>query len=61
MKTVMQLYFSGESLRKTAESLKLIGMNVTHQTIYIGLMQYLDSIELSLSTAFLKPLVICLP
>jgi putative transposase len=50
--TAMQLYFSGESLRKTAESLKLIGMDVTHQTIYnwirkyIGLMQrYLEKIK----------------
>ena len=50
--TAMQLYFSGESSRKTAESLKLIGMDVTHQTIYnwirkyIGLMQkYLDKIK----------------
>ena len=28
--TAMQLYFSGESLRNTSRSLKLIGMDVTH-------------------------------
>jgi transposase-like protein len=32
--SAMQLYFSGESLRNTSRSLKLIGMDVTHQTIY---------------------------
>ncbi len=32
--TAMQLYFSGESLRNTSRSLKLIGVDVTHQTIY---------------------------
>ncbi|MGB8035407.1 MAG: DDE-type integrase/transposase/recombinase [Nitrososphaeraceae archaeon] len=49
--TAMQLYFSGESLRNTARSIRLIGMNVTHQTIYnwikkyVGLMRkYLEQI-----------------
>ena len=49
--TAMQLYFSGESLRNVAKSLKLIVVEVSHQTIYnwIGkytaLMQkYLDKI-----------------
>lgn len=49
--TAMQLYFSGESLRNTAKSLKLIGVEVSHQTIYnwiqkyVGLMQrYLEKI-----------------
>jgi len=48
----MQLYFSGESLRNTAKSLRLIGVDVTHQTVYnwiakyIGLMEkYLDKIK----------------
>jgi transposase-like protein len=57
--TAMQLYFSGESLRKTAESLKLIGMDVTHQTIYnwirkyIGLMQrYLEKIKPNVGEAW---------
>lgn len=38
--TAMQLYFSGESLRNTAESLQLIGMNVSHQTIYNWIKKY---------------------
>ena len=49
--TAMQLYFSGESLRNTAKSLRLLGVQVTHRTIlnwirkYILLMQkYLDKI-----------------
>jgi putative transposase len=49
--SAMQIYFSGESLRNTAKSLKLIGVQVSHQTIYnwiakyTGLMQkYLDKI-----------------
>jgi transposase-like protein len=49
--TAMQLYFSGESLRNTAKSLRLIGVEVSHQTIlnwiqkYISLMQrYLEKI-----------------
>ena len=36
----MQLYFSGESLRNTSRSLKLIGMDVTHQTIYNWIKKY---------------------
>jgi transposase-like protein len=31
--TAMQLYFSGESLRNVSKSLKLLGMDVTHQTV----------------------------
>jgi transposase-like protein len=49
--TAMQLYFSGESLRNSARSLKLLGAQVTHQTVYnwiqkyTGLMgKYLDKI-----------------
>jgi putative transposase len=38
--TAMQLYFSGESLRNTVHSLRLIGMNVTHQTIYNWIKKY---------------------
>jgi len=47
----MQLYFSGESLRNVSISLRLLGMDVTHQTVYnwikkyTGLMQqYLEKI-----------------
>jgi transposase-like protein len=40
--TAMQLYFSGESLRKTAESLKLIGIEVSHQTVYNWIKKYIS-------------------
>jgi len=50
--TAMQLYFSGESLRKTRDSLRLIGVEVSHQTIhewiekYMNLMkQYVDKLK----------------
>ncbi len=36
----MQLYFSGESLRNTAKSLKLLGMRVSHQTVYKWIGKY---------------------
>lgn len=36
----MQLYFSGESLRHTAKSLRLIGIVVSHQTIYNWIQKY---------------------
>jgi transposase-like protein len=49
--TALQLYFSGESLRNTQKSLRLLGAEVSHQTIhnwinkYVGLMgKYLDTI-----------------
>jgi putative transposase len=38
--TAMQLYFSGESLRNTAKSLELLGVNVSHQTIYNWIEKY---------------------
>jgi transposase-like protein len=38
--TAMQLYFSGESLRNTSHSLKLIGMDVTHQIVYNWIKKY---------------------
>jgi putative transposase len=57
--TAMQLYFSGESLRNVAHSLKLIGMDVSHQTIYnwidkyTALMEkYLDKITPKISTSW---------
>ncbi len=50
--TAMQLYFSGESLRNTMKSLRLIGVEVSHQTVYnwiskyIGLMErYIDKLK----------------
>ena len=57
--TAMQLYFSGESLRNTAKSIRLIGIDVTHQTIYnwigkyTGLMaRYLEQITPNVSDAW---------
>lgn len=57
--TAMQLYFSGESLRNTARSLKLLGVDVSHQTIYnwidkyTSLMEkYLEKITPKVSTAW---------
>jgi transposase-like protein len=49
--SAMQLYFSGESLRNTMRSLRLLGVQVSHQTVYnwiekyVGLMkEYVDKI-----------------
>lgn len=36
----MQLYYSGESLRNVSKALKLIGVDVTHQTIYNWIKKY---------------------
>ena len=36
----MQLYYSGESLRNVAKALKLLGMDVTHQTVYNWIKKY---------------------
>ena len=33
--TAMQLYFSGESLRNTMKSLKLLGVEVSHKTVFM--------------------------
>jgi putative transposase len=41
----MQLYFSGESLRNAAHSLRLIGVEVSHQTIYNGIEKYTGLME----------------
>ncbi len=37
----MQLYFSGESLRHTAESLKLLGVQVSYRTILNWISKYI--------------------
>ena len=49
--TAMQLYFSGESLRNTSRSLRMMGVEVSYQTVwnwiakYVGLMEmYTDRI-----------------
>ncbi len=39
--SAMQLYFSGESLRNTAESLQLLGVEVSHQTVYSSIKKYI--------------------
>ena len=38
--TAMQLYFSGESLRNTMNSLKLLGVQVSHQTVFNWIEKY---------------------
>jgi transposase-like protein len=43
--TAMQLYFSGESLRNTARSLRLIGAQVSHQTIYRWIARYTELMQ----------------
>src|SRR2546428_1894330 len=43
--TAMQLYFSGESLRNVAKSLRLLGMDVTHQTVYNWIKKYTQLME----------------
>ena len=48
--TAMQLYFSGESLRNTAKSLRLIGVQVSHQTIYNWIQKYIGLMEKYLQT-----------
>jgi transposase-like protein len=43
--TAMQMYFSGESLRNTAKTLRLIGAQVSHQTIYNWIQKYTALME----------------
>ncbi|TSA43536.1 DDE domain-containing protein [archaeon] len=43
--TAMQLYFSGESLRNTARSLRLMGVQVSHQTVYNWIQKYTGLME----------------
>ncbi|MCJ7634171.1 DDE-type integrase/transposase/recombinase, partial [Candidatus Bathyarchaeota archaeon] len=38
--SAMQLYFSGESLRNTQKSLRLLGVKVSHQTVYNWIGKY---------------------
>jgi transposase-like protein len=40
--SAMQLYFSGESLRNTMKSLKLLGVEVSHQTVYNWIQKYVS-------------------
>ena len=43
--SAMQLYFSGESLRNTMRSLKLLGVEVSHQTVYNWIKKYISLME----------------
>jgi transposase-like protein len=38
--SAMQLYFSGESLRNTMKSLRILGVEVSHQTVYNWIRKY---------------------
>jgi transposase-like protein len=40
--SAMQLYFSGESLRNTMKSLKLLGVEVSYQTVYNWIHKYVQ-------------------
>ncbi len=39
--SAMQLYFSGESLRNTMKSLKLLGVEVSHKTVFMWIKKYI--------------------
>ena len=43
--TAMQLYFSGESLRNVTKSLKLLGVDVVHATVYNWIKKYTNLME----------------
>ena len=43
--TAMQLYFSGESLRNTQKSLRLLGVQVSHQTVYNWINKYVTLLQ----------------
>ena len=43
--TAMQLYFSGESLRNTARSLRLLDVQVSHKTVFIWIQKYTALME----------------
>ena len=43
--TAMQLYFSGESLRNTQRSLEVMGVKVSHQTVYKWIKKYTRLLE----------------
>ena len=51
--TAMQLYFSGESLRNTQKSLKLLGVQVSHKTIFMWIKKYISLMQKYVET--LKP------
>jgi putative transposase len=39
--SAMQLYFSGESLRNTQKSLRLLGVEVSHKTVFMWIKKYI--------------------
>ena len=43
--TAMQLYFSGESLRNVSKSLRLIGVQVSHKTVFMWIKKYTALME----------------
>jgi len=43
--SAMQLYFSGESLRNTQKSLRLLGVEVSHKTIYMWIKKYVKLMQ----------------
>ena len=43
--TAMQLYFSGESLRNTQKSLRLLGVEVSHKTVYMWIKKYVTLMQ----------------
>lgn len=43
--SAMQLYFSGESLRNTQKSLRLLGVEVSHKTVYMWIKKYVKLME----------------
>jgi len=43
--SAMQLYFSGESLRNTQKSLRLLGVEVSHKTVYMWIKKYIGLME----------------
>jgi len=47
--TAMQLYFSGESLRNTQKSLRLLGVEVSHSTVYGWIKNYIGLMEIHIS------------
>jgi transposase-like protein len=51
--SAMQLYFSGESLRNTQKSLKLLGVEVSHKTVFMWIKKYISIMRNYVET--LKP------
>jgi transposase-like protein len=43
--SAMQLYFSGESLRNTMKSLRLLGVEVSHKTVFMWIKKYVTLMQ----------------